>query len=215
MPLQDHFLSTTQPNQRALVQWTSTATVLSLFPHHHQVVTPTFTAHIFGTCHWTIWQPHCKCTSHSQHAKWAYRSSLFAHMCQIQPTVQHSYHGTAKCVPYTNIPNKFGIYATYLIGLYERCMHMHVPHIKSLQSLVTYLTYITQQIWSPHCKKMFCCTVNPFALIVYDSTCGINTVRFKCIAKCINLQSLSDAMCVERLVALRCYDGKRVNVVYI
>ena len=33
----------------------------------------------------------------------------------------------------------------------------------------------------------------------------------KCIAKCNDLQSLSDAMQVEHLVTLRCYTGKRVN----
>ena len=53
--------------------------------------------------------------------------------------------------------------------------------------------------------------VNPFACIVSESTCDINTIRFKCIAKCINLQSFSDAMWFEHLVTLRCYAGERVN----
>ena len=54
-------------------------------------------------------------------------------------------------------------------------------------------------------------SVNPFAPIVSDSTCGINTIRLKCIAKCINLWLLSDAMWVEHSVTLRHYAGKRVK----
>ena len=55
------------------------------------------------------------------------------------------------------------------------------------------------------------CQLNPFTHIESDSTCGINTIRFECIVKCINLQLLSDAMQVECLVTLRCYVGKRVK----
>ena len=52
---------------------------------------------------------------------------------------------------------------------------------------------------------------NPFACIASESTCSINTIRFKCIAKCINLQLLSDAMQFEHLVTLTCYVGERVK----
>ena len=47
----------------------------------------------------------------------------------------------------TNMPTKMGIYAKYLIDLYEICLHIYVPHMKSLQStMYTYLTYITENV---------------------------------------------------------------------
>ena len=38
---------------------------------------------------------------------------------------------------------------------------------------------------------------------------------FKCIAKCNDLQLLSDTMQVKHLVALRCYVGKRAKAQYV
>ena len=52
----------------------------------------------------------------------------------------------------------------------------------------------------------------PFTLIASESTCSINTIRFKCTAECINLWSLSDSVQFEHLDTLRCYAGERVMV---
>ena len=54
----------------------------------------------------------------------------FANTCQTQPTGIPTSHVTAKYRPETNMPTKLGIYATYLMGLYGRWIHIYVPLIK-------------------------------------------------------------------------------------
>ena len=72
---------------------------------------------------------------------------------KTQPTSIFTSRGIAKCVLETDLSTKLGIYAIhakYLMGLYGKCIHTFVPHMKLLQltiiqgALYTYLTYITK-----------------------------------------------------------------------
>ena len=75
---------------------------------------------------------------------------------RTQPNAMYTSHITAIYVLHINMPIKLGTYAKHLMGIYERCIHIYEPHMKSLQSttgqgtLYTYLTYITRQMWLPH-----------------------------------------------------------------
>ena len=95
------------------------------------------------------------------------QDATFLHICpKTQPTEKHTAHVITNYVTETYMSTKLDIYANYLIGLYGKCIHIYVPHMKSLQSqstmwhgaLYTYLTYIIEQIWLPDCTCMFNCT---------------------------------------------------------
>ena len=71
-----------------------------------------------------IWLPHCICKSDIQNIKWVYR-----HFCiyVLNITNCNTYFSCyCENVLETNIPTKLGIYAKYLVDLYERCIHIYV-----------------------------------------------------------------------------------------
>ena len=45
-------------------------------------------------------------------------------------------HVIAKYMPEMNMPMKLGIYAKYMTGVYEGCMHIYRPHKNSLPSIM-------------------------------------------------------------------------------
>ena len=100
----------------------------------------------------------------------------------------------AKYLAETNMHTKFGtcaIYAKYLMGIYERCINIYVPHIASLAlntqqaSPYTYLTYFTEQYNAhisniAHRCNMQCRHIYSTLLCIYAKTQPITVLYFTC-----------------------------------
>ena len=62
---------------------------------------------------------------------------MYLHMCaKTQPTAIYASNVIAKYMLETNFLSKLDIYSKYLTDLYEKCIHIKVPHMMSLQPMM-------------------------------------------------------------------------------
>ena len=94
------------------------------------------TVHIFEIHFWTYGLSHCKYSSHSQHAKWAYRTNIL----HIYTTNHNSYFtGYYKILArnkYTHqIWHTCHIVKLFDVPIWRKYSNIYMPHMKSLTSI--------------------------------------------------------------------------------
>ena len=104
-----------------------------------------FKSSLYFHCHFTnFWHIslnkydcHTALICHTANMLYRHIDQTFLHtFCKTKLPAIHTLHVNAKFMLEANMLTKFGIYSMYtkyFMGLYGKCIHIYVPHMKSLQ----------------------------------------------------------------------------------